>query len=66
MNFDDQLTSNVSAITSQDSSYADILALSTRQVFGNIELTCRWDGTTCDPTDIMAFLNGVWHLRVQP
>ena len=57
-NFDNQLTSDALALTPQNSDYASILALSVRQIFGNIELTSGWDGTTHVPTDIMAFLNG--------
>ena len=59
MEFDNKLTADALAITPQDSNYADILALSVRQLFGNIELTCGWDGTSCDSTDIMAFLKGM-------
>ena len=58
MNFDNNLTAAGFAVTPQDSSYADILALSVRQMFGNIEITAGWDGTTHVPTDIMAFMRG--------
>ena len=54
------------AITPQDNDYANILALSIRQMFGNIELTAGFDGTTYVQTDIMAFLNGAWFVRVEP
>ena len=56
--FDDNLTSAAIGVTQQDSNYADILALSVRQMFGNIEITAGLDGTTYDPTDIMAFMRG--------
>jgi hypothetical protein len=56
--FDNKLNSDALAITPQNSDYASILALSVRQIFGNIELTSGWDGTSYVPTDIMAFLNG--------
>ena len=64
--FDGNLTSDAMAITSQDNDYANILALSVRQMFGNIELTSGWDGTTYVQTDIMAFLNGSWLVLVEP
>lgn len=57
--FDDKLTSDALGVTPQDNDYAGILALSVRQMFGNIELTCGWDGNVYDPTDIMAFLSGM-------
>ena len=56
--FDNKLTSDALAITPQNSDYANIVALSARQLFGNIELTSGWDGTTHVPTDIMAFMRG--------
>ena len=58
--FDNNLTSAAFAITSQDSRYRDILALSVRQLFGNIEITAGYDGSTHVPTDIMAFMSGVY------
>ena len=58
--FDVNLTSSALDVTPQDNDYADILALSVRQMFGNIELTSGWDGTNHVPADIMAFLSGVW------
>ena len=63
--FDDKLTSDALNITPQDNDYAGILALSVRQMFGNIELTSGWNGTAYDPTDIMVFLSGMW-LVVEP
>ena len=54
--FDNKLTSDALAVTPQNSDYADILALSVRQLFGNIELTAGWDGTTHVKSDIMAFM----------
>jgi len=56
--FDNKLTSDALAITPQNSDYANIVALSARQLFGNIELTSGWDGTTHVSTDIMAFMRG--------
>lgn len=56
-NFDNSLTSAAFAIASQDSGYRDILALSVRQLFGNIEITAGYDGSTHVPTDIMAFMS---------
>ncbi|KAF9653386.1 DUF1793-domain-containing protein [Thelephora ganbajun] len=58
IDFDNKLTSDALAITPQNNDYADILALSVRQLFGNIELTSGWDGTIHVPTDIMAFMRG--------
>ncbi|KAF9790927.1 hypothetical protein BJ322DRAFT_417052 [Thelephora terrestris] len=55
--FDDELTSDALNIIPQDNDYSGILALSVRQVFGNIELTAGWNGTGYDPTDIMVFLD---------
>ena len=43
----------------KSSDYADILALSVRQLFGTIELTSGFDGTTHVATDIMAFMRGM-------
>ena len=60
MNFDNNLTSAAFGVTPQDSSYADILALSVRQMFGNIEITAGLHNTTYVPTDIMAFMRGMW------
>ena len=57
-NFDKKLALDVSAVTPQNSDYADIVALSVRQLFGNIELTAGWDGTTHVQNDIMAFMGG--------
>jgi hypothetical protein len=57
--FDDDLTSAAFAATPQDTTYWDILALSVRQMFANIELTAGWDGATHVSTDIMAFLKGM-------
>ena len=57
--FDDNLTSAAFGVTPQDSNYSNILALSVRQMFGNIEITAGLDGTTYDPTDIMAFMRGM-------
>jgi hypothetical protein len=59
ISFDENLTSAAFAVTPQDSNYSDILSLSARQVFGNIELTAGWNGTTYVPTDIMAFIRGL-------
>jgi hypothetical protein len=56
--FDNKLFTDALDITPQVNDYANILALSVRQMFGNIELTSGWDGTTYVQTDIMAFLNG--------
>ncbi|KAF9782924.1 hypothetical protein BJ322DRAFT_182136 [Thelephora terrestris] len=56
MNFDENLTTAAFAVTPQDSDYEDVLALSVRQLFGNIEITAGSNGTTHDPTDIMAFM----------
>lgn len=58
ISFDQNLTSAAFDITPQVTDYANILALSARQVFGNIELTAGWDGSKYVPTDIMAFLRG--------
>ena len=58
MNFDNNLTSAAFSVTYQDSSYAEILALSVRQLFANVEITAGWDGTNYVPTDIMAFMKG--------
>ncbi|KAF9791272.1 hypothetical protein BJ322DRAFT_439174 [Thelephora terrestris] len=55
--FDNKLFTDALDITPQVNDYANILALSVRQMFGNIELTSGWDGTTYVQTDIMAFLN---------
>ena len=63
INFDNNLTLAAFAVTPQDTDYADILSLSARQVFGNIELTAGWDGTTYVPTDIMAFMRGMYEVR---
>ena len=57
--FDDSLTSAAFCVTPQDSNYTNILALSARQMFGNIEITAGLDDTTYDPTDIMAFMSGM-------
>lgn len=57
--FDNNLTSDALAAAPQDTDYASILALSVRQLFGNIELTCGFDGTNHISTDIMAFLRGM-------
>ena len=57
--FDNMLSSAALAVMPQSSDYADILALSVRQMFGNIELTCGFDGTNLVPTDILAFLRGM-------
>jgi hypothetical protein len=57
--FDDKLTSDALGIIPQDNDYAGILALTVRQMFGNIELTAGWNDNTYDPTDIMAFLSGM-------
>ncbi|KAF9782928.1 hypothetical protein BJ322DRAFT_182840 [Thelephora terrestris] len=54
--FDNDLTAAAFSATPQDSNYAEILALSVRQIFGNIEITVGSNGTTYDPTDIMAFM----------
>ena len=56
--FDNNLISASFTVTSQDSSYKDILALSVRQLFGNMEITAGYDGSTHVPTDIMAFTSG--------
>ena len=58
--FDNSLTSAAFGVTPQDSNYSNILALSTRQMFGNIEITAGLNGTTSDPTDVMAFMRGMW------
>jgi hypothetical protein len=65
-NFDNKLTSDALAITPQDSNYADIIALSARQLFGNIELTAGWDGQTYVQNDIMAFMRGTRFVFVEP
>ena len=57
--FDDNLTSAAFGVTPQDSNYSNILALSVRQMFGNIEITAGLVGTTYDPTDIVAFMRGM-------
>ena len=57
-NFDSKLTSDALAVTPQSNDYADILALSVRQLFGNIELTAGWNGATYVQNDIMAFMRG--------
>ena len=56
--FDNKLTSDALAITPQNGDYANILALSVRQLFGNIELTAGWDGLGYVQDDVMAFLRG--------
>lgn len=58
--FDNQLNSDALAVTPDSTDYADILALSARQVFGNIELTCGWNGTAHVPAGSMAFLRGTY------
>ena len=58
--FDGKLASDALAITPQDSNYANVLALSARQLFGSIEITSGWDGTTHIATDIMAFMRSKW------
>lgn len=63
--FDAKLTSDALAAASQNSDYANIVALSVRQLFANIELTSGWDGTTHVPTDIMAFMRGAWFISVK-
>ena len=63
--FDNKLNSDALAVTPQNSDYADIVALSVRQMFGDIELTSGWDGTTHVPTDIMAFMRGTWFAFVR-
>jgi hypothetical protein len=65
-NFDNKVTSDALAITPQNSDYASIVALSVRQLFGNIELTAGLDGQTYDQDDIMAFLRGMWFVSVEP
>lgn len=62
INFDTNLTSAAFDITPQDPNYANILALSVRQVFGNIELTAGWNGANYVSTDIMAFVRGAYFL----
>ena len=57
-NFDKNMTLTAFSVTPEDSDYGNILALSIRQMFGNIELTSGFNGTTYDPNDIMAFLRG--------
>jgi len=57
--FDNKLTSDALAVTPQNSDYADILALSVRQLLGNIELTTGWDGIS-GQDGIMAFMRGTW------
>jgi hypothetical protein len=65
--FDDDLASAAFAATPQDSTYySDILALSVRQMFANIELTAGWDGKNHLSTDIMAFLRGWYSVFVGP
>jgi len=63
INFDNKLKSDALAVTPQNSDYADIVALSVRQLFGNIELTAGWDGTTHVQNDIMAFMRGTWFVE---
>ncbi|KAF9792015.1 hypothetical protein BJ322DRAFT_1102550 [Thelephora terrestris] len=53
--FDSKLFTDALDITPQVNDYANMLVLSVRQMFGNIELTSGWDGTTYVQTDIMAF-----------
>lgn len=60
--FDSKLASDALAITPQNSDYANILALSARQLFGAIEITSGWDGTTQISTDIMAFMRSKWFI----
>ena len=57
-NFDNSLISAAFGATPEDSDYFSILALSIRQMFGNIELTSGFNGATYDQDDIMAFLSG--------
>jgi hypothetical protein len=64
--FDNKLFTDALDITPRINDYANILALSVRQIFGNIELTSGWDGTTYVQTDIMAFLNGTRFLSIDP
>ena len=64
-NFDNKLTSDALAATPQNNDYADIVALSVRQLFGNIELTAGWDGTTYVQNDIMGFVRGTWFISVE-
>ena len=63
-NFDNQLTLDAFAVTPQDGNYSNILALSVRQLFGNIEFTTGWDGVT-GQNDTMAFLRGTWFVSVE-
>ena len=56
--FDKKLTSDALTVMPKSSDYADILALSVRQLFGTIELTSGFDGTTHVESDIMAFMRG--------
>ena len=55
--FDNKLTADALAVNSE---CANIVALSVRQLFGDIELTSGWDGITHVPTDIMAFIRGTF------
>lgn len=64
--FENKLTSDVFAVTPQSTEYADILALSVRQAFGNIELTSGFDGNSHNSTDIMAFMRGELRILVGP
>jgi len=64
-NFDNNLTSDALAVTPQNRDYADIVALSVRQLFGHIELTAGWNGTTLVQNDIMVFMRGMWFTFVE-
>lgn len=58
-NFDNKLSSDALAVTPQNGDYTDIVALSVRQLFGNIELTVGSNGLSYNQDDILAFLKGM-------
>jgi len=63
--FDNKLALDALTVTPQNSDYGEIVALSVRQLFGNIELTAGWDGTTHVQSDIMAFMRGMWFAFIE-
>ena len=63
--FDKKLSSDALAVAPQNSDYADILALSVRQLFGTIELTSGFDGITYVTTYIMVFMRGTWFISAK-
>jgi len=65
INFDNNLTSDALSVTPQNNDYADIIALSVRQLFGNIELSAGWYNNILVQNDIMAFMRGTWFAFVE-